>query len=63
MSTEEETMAEMAARIQSMMPAPEEILRMAQIEAHNDMVQKRREVRLAARRVRQAKKKKKKKKR
>ena len=63
MSTEEETMAEMAARIQSMMPSPEEILKMCEIEAHNDMVKKKREARLAARRERQAKKQKKKKKR
>ena len=37
-------MAEMAARIQSMMPSPEEILKMCEIEAHNDMVKKKRAV-------------------
>jgi hypothetical protein len=56
-------MEEMAARIQSMMPSPEEIMKMAEIEAHNDEIKKKREARLAARKARQAKKPKKRKRR
>jgi len=46
-----------------MMPSPEEIMKMAEIEAHNDMVKQKREARLIARKERQAKKPKKRKRR
>ena len=60
---EEETPAEMAARLQALLPSPEEIMKMAEIEAHNDMIRQKREVRLATRKARQAKKPKKRKRR
>ncbi len=58
-----ETMEEQAARIQAMLPSPEEIMAMAQIEAHNDEIRMKRVARLAARKARKAKRQKKKKKR
>ncbi len=60
---EQETMEEMATRLQALMPSPEEIMAMAQIEAHNDQITMQRVARLAARKERQAKKPKKRKRR
>jgi len=54
---------EWAAWLKAQLPSPEEILKMCEVEAHNEAVKKKREAKLAARKARQAKKQKRRKRR